>query len=165
MGYAIHGTEPTAPEGLSFHRSNWAWPRLAALCRKLVPEFAEQCKYWTGTQGAGLSADAAAKLAERLHLLIADGTIAEYMCQFHAKRARLPDEPCDACEGSGRIPRAVAKTPDQLLGWQDTNGEVICLPCLGAGRRQPLTTYRLLDENDVRDWVSFLRSSGGFCIH
>jgi hypothetical protein len=164
MGYDIHGTEPTAPEGFHFRRSNLAWPPLAALCRELVPELAEQCKYWTDTQGAGLTADAAAQLAARLQQLISDGTIADYMSQLRTMLARLPDKTCDACEGTGRIPRAVVKTADTLPGRIDKDGNLICLACAGAGEVQPLCAPRLLDEDDVHDWVRFLQRCGGFCI-
>src|SRR5580658_8996771 len=77
MGYDIHGTEPTAPEGVHFRRSIWAWPPLTALCRELAPEVASKCKYWTSNDGDGLDADAAAQLAAHLQQLIADGTIAD----------------------------------------------------------------------------------------
>ena len=165
MGYDIRGTEPTAPEGVYFRRSNLAFPPLAALCRELVPEFGEQSKYWTSTQGAGLNAEAATQFAARLQQLIADGTVADYMDQLRAMLAQVPDKNCEACEGTGRIPRAVVKTYDALPSKVDKDGNFICLACAGAGRIQQLTTCRLLDEEDVTEWVMFLERCGGFCIH
>ena len=165
MGYDIYGTEPTAQEGFCFRRSIWTWPPLAALCGELVPEFTKQWKYWIRTQGAGLTADAAAKLAERLHSLIADETIAEYMRRFHAKRARFPDISCEDCDGKGRIPRGLYKIVDTLPGPLTREGNFICLSCGGIGHRRPFAAYRLLDEGDVREWVVFLRSCGGFWIN
>ena len=132
MGYDIHGTDPTAPEGVYFRRSNLAFPPLAALCRELVPELAEHSKYWTKTQGAGLTADMAAQFAGRLQQLIADGTVADYIGQLRAMLARVPDKTCEACGGTRRI-------------------QQLCAP-------------RTLDEDDVKEWASFLRASGGFCI-
>lgn len=165
MGYDIHGTEPTDPVGVYFRRSNLAWPPLAALCRELVPEFAEHSKYWTSTQGAGLTADMAVQFAARLQQLIADGTVADYIGQLRAMLARLPDKTCEGCEGTGRIPRAVVKTADSLPGPLDKDGNFICLACAGAGRVKPLSSCSLLDEEDVNQWVSFLENCGGFCIH
>jgi hypothetical protein len=164
MGYDIHGAKPTAPEGVYFRRSIWAWPPLTALCRELAPDITSNCKYWTSNDGDGLDADAAAQLAERLQQLIADGTIADYVTQFRAMLARLPDVACEACEGRGRISRAVVKTVDALPGPLDSNGDIICLPCAGAGHRCPFMAYRPLDEEDVEEWARFLRSCGGFCI-
>lgn len=54
MGYDIHGTTPTAPEGTRFRRSNLAWPPLAALCQELGPDIAERCATWTSNDGDGL---------------------------------------------------------------------------------------------------------------
>jgi hypothetical protein len=164
MGYDIHGTEPTAPEGVYFRRSNLAWPPLAALCRELVPEFAEHSKYWTSTQGAGLTADMAAQFAARLQQLIADGTVADYIGQLRAMLARRRCKTCAGCEGAGRISRAVVKTADSLPGPLDKDGYFICLACAGAGRVKPLSSGSLLDEEDVNQWVSFLQKCGGFCI-
>jgi hypothetical protein len=164
MGYDIHGTEPTAPEGVYFRRSNLAFPPLAALCRELVPEFAEHSKYWTSTQGAGLTADIAAQFAVRLQQLIADGTVADYIGQLRAILARRRCKTCEGCEGTGRIPRAVVKTADSLPGPLDKFGNFICLACAGAGRVKPLSSCSLLDEEDVNQWVSFLHRCGGFSI-
>jgi hypothetical protein len=164
MGYDIHGAEPTAPEGFHFRRSNLAWPPLAALCRELVPALASKCTYWTSNDADGLDADAASQLAEHLQQLIADGTIADYISQLRAMLARLPDKTCDACEGTGRIPRAVVKTADTLPSRLDKDGNLICLACAGAGEVQPLCSPRLLDEDDVHKWVRFLHRCGGFSI-
>ncbi len=164
MGYDIHGTDPTAQEGVYFRRSNLAWPPLAALCRELVPELAEQSKYWTSTQGAGLRGDAAEQLAGRLQQLITDGTVADYIGQLRIMLARLPDKTCEACEGKGRIPRALVKTVDTRPGPLDKDGHFICVACAGAGRVPPLVASRMLDEEDVSEWVTFLRNCGGFYI-
>lgn len=164
MGYDIHGTEPTAPEGVHFRRSNLAWPPLAALCRELVPDIAQRCTHWTTNERDGLDGDAAAQLGARLQQLIADGTVADYISQLRAMLARLPDNICETCEGTGRIPRAVVKTVDTLAGPLDKDGNFICLACAGAGRLPQLCAPRTLDEDDVYEWVRFLQRCGGFFI-
>ena len=164
MGYDVHGTEPTAPEGFRFRRSNLAWPPLAALCRELAPELASKCTYWTSNDADGLDRDAAAQLAARLQQLIADGTIADYVGQLRAMLARLADQTCEACEGAGRILRAVVKTADTLPSRVDEDGNFVCLACAGTGQIQPLSACRLLDEEDVDEWVKFLQRCGGFSI-
>ena len=164
MGYDIHGITPTGPAGTRFRRSNLAWPPLAALCRELVPDIAQRCTYWTSNDGEGLDRDAAAQLAARLQDLIADGTIASYISQLRTMLARQPDKTCKACEGSGRIPRAVVKTVDTPPGPLDKDGHFICLACAGAGRVQPFVACRMLDEEDVHEWVRFLHGCGGFSI-
>jgi len=164
MGYDIRGTEPTAPEGFHFRRSNLAWPPLAALCRELVPDIAQRCTHWTTNDRDGLDRDASGQLAARLQQLIADGTVADYIRQLRAMLARLPDKTCDACQGTGRIPRAVVKTADRLPSRVDKDGNLICLACAGAGEVQPLCPPRLLDEDDVHEWVRFLHRCGGFYI-
>ncbi len=164
MGYDIHGRKPTAPEGVYFRRTFWAWPPLAALCRELAPEICSHCKYWTSNDGDGLDADAAAQLAEHLQQLIADGTIADYLDQLRAMLARLPDKSCQACQGTGRILRAIGETFDNPPGPLDKNGDFICFSCGGTGRAQSLIACRLLAEKDVKEFVCFLRSCGGFSI-
>jgi hypothetical protein len=164
MGYDIHGAEPTAPEGFHFRRSNLAWPPLAALCRELVSDIARRCTHWTTNDGDGLDRTAAAELAARLQQLIADGTVADYISQLRAMLARLPDQTCETCEGTGRIPRVVVKTVDSPPGPLDAEGNLICVACAGAGQLQPLVGCRLLDEEDVNEWVTFLQRCGGFSI-
>ena len=164
MGFDIHGRNPTGEEGKHFRLSQLAWPPLTALCRELIPDVSCHCSYWTSNDGDGLDGDAAAELAGRLQQLITDGTIADYISQLRATLARLPDKICDACEGTGRIPRAVVKIADIPPGRIDKDGNLICLACAGTGEVQPLCSPRLLDEDDVHEWVCFLRSSGGFCI-
>jgi hypothetical protein len=164
MGFDIHGKNPTGEEGKHFRRSVWAWPPLTALCRELVPEISSRCADWTSNDGDGLDGDAAADLAGHLRELAEEGIVADYINELRAMLERLPDIPCEVCHNSGVIPRAVAKTVDMPLGPLHKGRDFVCLACAGAGVVPKLLACHLLDQEDVEEWIDFLRSCGGFSI-
>jgi hypothetical protein len=140
MGYDIFGQNPTAPEG-EYYRSNiWYWPPFVAMCRRLAPRESKGCKGWTVNDGHGLNAANALRLANRLEELLADGTIAAYI------------------EETGEPPvtelQATALKFISTLT-KNTSGSQVDTPGLAA----PAVT-----EEDVREFIGFLKTCGGFTI-
>jgi hypothetical protein len=140
MGYDIYGRNPTAPEG-EYYRSNiWYWPPMVAMCRRLAPRESKGCKGWEVNEGHGLNAADALRLAGRLDELLADGTIAAYI-------EDTGEPPVTRHQANAlKLIRALAKA---------TGGGEVKAPGLAA----PAVT-----EEDVRDFIAFLKACGGFEI-
>ena len=140
MGYDIYGRKPTAPEG-EYYRSNiWYWPPFVAMCRRLAPRESKGCKGWETNSGHGLNAADAIRLADRLDELLADGSIAAYI------------------EDTGEPP--VTELQANVLKFMKSftkavGGGAVDAPGLAA----PAVT-----EDDVREFIAFLKSCGGFAI-
>lgn len=140
MGYDIYGKMPTAPEG-KYYRSNiWYWPPFVAMCRRLAPRESKGCKGWDTNGGHGLNAADAIRLANRLDELLADGTIAAYI-------EDTGEPPVTELQGNAlKLIRAFTKT----LGGGEVNAPGLAAPAVS--------------EEDVRDFIAFLKTCGGFQI-
>jgi len=140
MGYDIFGNKPTAPEG-EYYRSNiWYWPPFVAMCRRLAPRESKGCKGWEVNEGHGLNATDALRLANRLDEFLADGTIAAYI----EDTGEPPVTELQA--GALKFIRSLKKA---------TGGGEVETPGLAA----PAVT-----EEDVREFIAFLKTCGGFKI-
>jgi len=140
MGYDIYGKKPTAPEG-EYYRSNiWYWPPFVAMCRALAPVESRGCKGWEVNEGHGLNAADALRLANRLDALLADGTIAQYI-------EDSGEPPVTALQANAlKLIKAFKKT----MGGGEVNA---------PGMEAPAVT-----EDDVREFIAFLKTCGGFKI-
>ena len=140
MGYDIYGKKPTAPEG-EYYRSNiWYWPPFVAMCRRLAPRESKGCKGWDVNEGHGLNTADALRLANRLDELLADGTIAAYI-------EDTGEPPITVLQASAlKLMKALTKA---------TGGGEVKAPGLAA----PAVT-----EEDVREFIAFLKTCGGFNI-
>lgn len=139
MGYDIFGRKPTAPEG-EYYRSNiWYWPPFVAMCRRLAPRESKGCKGWEVNEGRGLNAADALRLANRLDGLLADGTIAAYI------------------EETGEPP--VTELQASVLKFIKTFTKGGTVEANAPGVAAPAVT-----EDDVREFIAFLRTCGGFRI-
>ena len=152
MGMDVFGRKPTSPEGEYFRRNVWGWNPLAQLCERAAPDIAMECEHWHSNDGDGLDASDAATLAERLQLLIADGSVAAYIKRRDAALAQLPDETCGCCDGTGMRRDATG------------NDRAKCRQCGGKGKQENFARHYHLDEDDVKEWLVFLRACGGFEI-
>lgn len=140
MGYDIFGNKPTAPEGEYYRRNIWRWPPFVAMCRRLAPRESKRCKDWEFNVGRGLNAVDALRLANRLDELLADGTIAAYI------------EDC----GEPAVTALQAEALRLVKGLTKAHGSAaVSTPGLAA----PAVT-----EKDVREFIAFLKTCGGFRI-
>lgn len=140
MGYDIFGRKPTAPEGEYFRRNIWRWPPIVAMCRRLAPGESKGCKDWEFNDGRGLNAADALRLAKRLEGLLADGTIGAYI-------EDTGEPPVTVLQaGALKLVRDLTKA---------TGGCEVKTPGLSA----PAVT-----EKDVREFIAFLKTCGGFNI-
>ena len=152
MGMDVFGRKPTSPEGEYFRRNVWGWHPLAQLCERAAPYITADCEHWHSNDGDGLDASGAAKLAERLQLLIADGSVAAYVKRRDAELAQLPDQTCVCCDGTG------------MRRGTTGNDRADCLECDGKGKQENFARRYRLRRHDVEAWVAFLQACGGFEI-
>ena len=140
MGYDIYGKKPTAPEG-EYYRSNiWYWPPMVAMCRRLAPRESKGCRGWEVNEGHGLKAADALRLANRLEELLVDGSIAAYI------------------EDTGEPPVTELQANALKLIKMLTKG-------MGGGEVDaPGLAAPAVTEEDVREFIAFLRTCGGFRI-
>jgi hypothetical protein len=71
----------------------------------------------------------------------------------------MPDEPCDICAGTG------VRKPEPHCGAGDLKeGGIKCNGCKGEGYVRPWASHYPFSTENVRNFVAFLRESGGFVI-
>ena len=177
MGVDAYGKAPVTETGKYFRRNWWGWRPLAILACTLCPKETAACRYWQSNDGDGLDAAGALALADALQDRLNQGAVRAYVEIRNAELKRIPDEDCDLCSGSGIRRDAIAVEmgqPDRLISTDATYdggkhpraGEKgWCNVCDGVGHRRPSETHYDVDESDVRDFIAFVRDSGGFEIN
>jgi len=153
MGMDVYGKNAKSKAGEYFRNNVWWWRPLWDYCCKVAPDIitpklAEQGHY---NDGAGLSATKAKKLADRLEEELTSGRTADYERARLAHLESLPDQTCEYCKGTGK--RQDLEVP---------NG---CNSCKGTGKVRPYDTWYPFTEENVREFSTFLRDSGGFRIY
>jgi hypothetical protein len=84
MGMDVFGKAPKSPVGEYFRHNVWHWHPLARFICGTCPEEASACKSWETNDGDGLDADGSIRLAERLDILVSDGTAARVVAERDA---------------------------------------------------------------------------------
>jgi hypothetical protein len=175
MGMDVYGNAPTAEVGAYFRRNVWGWRPLADFVTANAPDEAAPCKYWHSNDGTGLDAAQSVALADKLDAMLADGEVVDWIRSRDSAIAKLPDDPCRICRGtgirtdqvgvSGGWPSKVVEPFDSDQRPNPRAGQVgSCNACRGRGSARPLATWYPLEENDVREFSQFVRASGGFRI-
>jgi hypothetical protein len=160
MGMDVYGKKPDSEEGEYFRNSVWNWRPLAAYVQEVAPEICAACTHWDTNDGDGLNASASMKLAVKLAAEISSGRTRAYEMRYKSDNEALPDEPCHICAGTGTRP------PIPQCGVGDPkNGGLKCNGCDGTGYVRPWQTHYPFDEDNVRDFVTFLAHCGGFEIN
>lgn len=157
MGMDVYGKAPTSEEGSYFRRSVWGWHPLWELCEDFMPDLTSKVKYGHTNDGDGLGAADSVRMADVLVGLLDAGKIREY-CKLRDETLEgLPDETCRFCGGTGTRTDKVGVD----LGYAARS---YCNGCAGRGKVRPWATHYGVTEEDVVEWVAFLRSCGGFSI-
>lgn len=177
MGMDIYGKAPANETGEYFRRNAWGWRPLATLCCTLCPKETAACTYWQSNDGDGLDANEAVALANALDEKINQRAVEAYVKIRDAKLSALPHEPCRICNGSGirrddtgvsmgQPDRIVPKDAEWKGGVHPRAGQIgWCNGCDGRGFDRPSECWYSVGEYDVREFVAFLRASGGFEIN
>ena len=153
MGYDLYGRRPSGPSGRDFHVHFllW-WPLWGFVCREADDILdKEEAFHGAFNEGQYIRAVKARALAERLTLLLEDGTVAREARTYAARAARERRKACPVCRGRGRRLDRTVRPP--------VRGQ--CWACDGRGRRKAHPRFRLEWVEEFRD---FCRESGGFRI-
>lgn len=170
MGMDVFGKAHTAPEGEYFRRSMWGWRPLADCLTTLAPDETKACRYWQSNDCDGLDAAGSIRLANKIAELQSRDMISAYVKTRDEALARLPDEPCVHCDGTGVRSDAVGVQlgmPTRQIDKPDhpRAGEVgWCNGCDGVGNSRHSDTYYALATQDLEDFRLFLLACGGFEI-
>jgi len=172
MGIDIYGISPTSKKGEYFRRGGGSWEPLAILVTRLCPKETAGCQYWLTSDGDGLADLGAGRLADALQAKINQGAVRAYIKIFNAKLKAMPNEPCRLCNGTGirhdepGDPKKKIPTDAEWNGGKHPRaGEVgWCNGCDGRGFNRPYSEFCSVTTKDVREFIAFLRDSGGFKI-
>jgi hypothetical protein len=179
MGMDVYGTHPTSETGEYFRANVWWWRPIAEISRAFAPEICQACQYWHTNDGDGLDARAARELADRLQGAIDDGRMREYLDTREAVLAKLPDERCAICEGTGvrrdeigvqqgwpttvitaeNVGERFANNPAAHPRFGRTGS---CNGCDGVGSTEHWDRSYSADLETTQEWIAFLRDCGGF---
>lgn len=141
-----------------FRNNIWSWRPLADYIQDVAPDIAANCEYWHSNEGDGLDEAQSLALADVLQNLIDSGSTARYAATRASDLERLPNKPCDICEGTGR------RKPIGERGAGDVLTGIKCNGCKATGYVRPWEcSYPFSVENVVK-FVAFLRICKGFEI-
>jgi hypothetical protein len=173
MGMDIYGIRPTSKRGEYYRNGRWSWEHLATLVTTLCSKESARCKNWFTNDGDGLIGVGACDLADALQDKINQGAVRSYIKIRNAELKAIPNDSCDLCEGTGVVQRdakdqTTKKFPTDAewsgdkhppagqVGWGED--------CDGRGFNRPEETLYPIKTKDVREFIAFLRDSGGFEI-
>lgn len=178
MGMDVFGKAPSAAVGEYFRRNVWGWRPLATAITELAPEIAARCTHWQSNDGDGLDSGDAVALADALQAALDDGRVQALIEIRDAMVRALPNETCRLCAGSGKRedtvgvqagqPTRVCEAVTVVLHVEHPHpraGQVgWCNGCDGRGWNPNFERNYGLDADDVREFITFARASGGFEI-
>jgi hypothetical protein len=173
MGMDVYGKNPTNENGEYFRNNVWWWRPLWDYCCQvgdsvITDELAESGQY---NDGAGLDAENALALAEILRDEILSGRTAEHERAHREYLASLPREACDLCDSTGIRTDSIGEEMGQPTKELSPEVQILtgrthgwCNGCDGIGTRESFGMSYPFSEANVREFVEFLESSGGFSI-
>ena len=177
MGMDVLGRKPTSKEGEYFGNNVWWWGPLADYCMEVAPDITAKCKHWHSNDGDGLDERSSLLLADALQREIDGGRCKRWGHIRESALERLPNEPCWLCEATG-IRKALPerepmeedaifprfKGPIEIGAGDPANGGIKCNACEGNGYVRPWSCHCPFAVENVQEFVTFLRGSGGFAI-
>ena len=110
------------------------------------------------------------KLAKVLRRALADGTVADALATRDAELAKMPDEACTTCNGTGVRSDSVGREQGQTTRLIEEAGHPRhgqrgwCNGCSGRGTVRPSETWYRLTVADVQEFATSSTSCGGFEI-
>ena len=141
--------------GTYFRNNVWYWRPLwdyvYALCDDILTEDDHQSGH--NNDGHLIDADKCEAIANRLALELLNGGVTKFKDDRQEYLDNLPLKKCDtgSCNGTGQ-------RDDKYL-----KGE--CNGCGGTGKQKDHETHYPFDEDNVREFHSFVKNSGGFEIN
>jgi len=147
MGMDVYGKKN--PEAY-FRASVWTWHPLWDVCCLVSPELTDQVTHGHSNVGDGLNEADSIRLANRLLTALASGDVARIIETELRRQSQLVDDDCTYCQKTGR------------RQWPE--GERECNVCQGRGHHRPDDTHHHTTTEEVRRFIVFLDTCGGFEI-
>jgi hypothetical protein len=170
MGMDVYGKKPSSTDGKYFRNNVWWWRPLADYCCEVAPDITDKCSHWQSNDGDGLDAIQSIALADALQAELDSGMTEAYEAAYEHKRKLIPREPCKYCAGTGVRADAVGQMQRMHVKFitdesHPRRGQTgWCNGCDGLGSCESMDAAYPFSADNVRDFVKFLRASGGFEI-
>jgi hypothetical protein len=175
MGMDVCGRKPKSKKGGYFRNTLWWWRPLAKYCTEIAPEITARCTGWQYNDGDGLNDCDSVALAEVLQEEINSGRCEAYAKIRTAEIEALPNEICECCDGAGVLSEQWIKGAKKFADDNHDLSEILgpppdfkvgdqCHRCEGTGTRRPWACEYSFAVENVQEFVTFLRSCGGFSI-
>ena len=173
----VFGKKPTSKVGEYFRNNVWWWHPLWDYCCMVAGNRLNSDLQMTGhdNSGSGLNGKDSKILAQMLQKEVDSGRTKDYEEKHQQSRKDAPDVPCTICGGTGK--REMTKeladsstTFSKALGIKDNKPEheigeeFECNACHGKGTEKPFWTHYPFSEDNVKEFIAFLKDCGGFEI-
>jgi hypothetical protein len=159
MGMDVYGLKPTSQVGEYFRNNVWWWRPLAEYVLQVAPHLhkrvGEDGVGWQYNDGNGLNANDSRILAKILKEELKLGKTQAYEEKYKRLQAKLPDQRCGVCEGTGK------RQPVPKVG----AGDVPCNGCDQTGKQDHPSKNYPFDTDNVKEFTEFLENCGGFEIN
>ena len=153
MGFDLTGVEPKNKKGEYFRNNCWWWRPLwdfiGTHCNDIITS--EDLEKGCYNDGHLIDGEKAKRLAFRLEFLINQGIVKKYQEKYEEEQKNTPDEKCDICNGTGKR--------------NDIYVKGTCNACGGKGTKRPWICSYPFSIDNVKEFVDFCKSSGGFQIY
>ena len=170
MGMDVYGKNAKTEKGEYFRNNVWWWRPLASFIEDTY-DVAANCEDWHSNSGFGLDEEDSVELAMLLQRDINNGVVSSYEKKYNEYIASLPLNDCNYCDGTGVRTDEVGVEMGMPTKELDSTIAVVvgrthgtCNACRGLGRNESFeASYPFTTEN-VMEFASFLKDSGGFSI-
>lgn len=173
MGMDVYGLEPISERGAYFRNNIWYWAPLWNYCCEVASSVigSELADHGHSNSGAGLDGLKALSLADILSMEIESGRTAEHERKHNEYLASLPRVDCVTCEATGIRTDAVGLQMSQPTKELSQEVQILtgrthgwCNGCNGVGTVESWQMHYPFTVENVREFVAFLKESGGFSI-
>ena len=136
--------------GYYFRNSCWGWRPLWNYCYHIADDIIGEELFDSGhsNSGAGLNANDAERLGQRLFEEINNGNTIQYQASYQQYLDDLPDDDCMRCNNNNH----------------GHNKKKECASCNKTGKSKNFNKSYPFDVDNVREFAEFCLQSGGFEI-
>jgi len=160
MGVDISGRKPKTEEGDYFCSNWWGWRPIHAISEAAMinSKLDYDTSYWGSNDGKGLRTQKQCdKLADAIELLISNN-YNEYLAEDDDRIYIVMGSWCEA--GTGKF---IGSEREHILNQQYEYGDILYAPVVAEDGTLVESSYST-SLGRIKQWITFLRSCGGFKI-
>jgi len=160
MGVDISGRKPKTEAGDYFASNWWGWRPIVAISEAamLSSKLDYDTSYWGSNDGKGLRTQKQCdKLADAIELLISNN-YNEYLAEDDDRIYIVMGSWCEA--GTGKF---IGSEREHILNQQYEYGDILYAPVVAEDGTLVESSYST-SLGRIKQWITFLRSCGGFKI-